>query len=138
MRWSELQRKEEIPQTGYLLAYTKTQVVFEKYSAETVHKLLGEDELLEVHCFDSNKEYRAISSESQKSKHQKKGFIEWVADFERNPEETYEETVLMENAFKSSGKEITVLNHVNYTEEGMAEIDDFRLIMPETEENNGK
>lgn len=55
-----------MPQSGFILAYFRTKVVFEEYKIENneIHfksaDLLKTDTLSECHCFDEKTEYRII------------------------------------------------------------------------------
>lgn len=132
----KLQKWEKAPQKGQALIYTRKQVIFESYdSKESLIEKLGNEEILEIHLFDKNKEYRCIVS---RSKRRKNGVIEAVIDFPvENPEKYYEEKILLEN-----GKgELIVYNSIKYDDEemdesksdsdktGMATIDNYRLVM---------
>lgn len=128
MKYESLKRLEEAPQSGYLLAYTREEVVFCKYDQDDnkPEKKLDEKELLELHLFDNDKEYRCVSSESKRFP---SGVIEAVIDFPENDEKTvYSETVLLDKYYKQTAEKITVLNHIAYNEEnGMAYVDNYRL-----------
>ncbi len=128
MKWSDLEKIGEAPSAGQMLAYTRKSVIFQDYGdiGEVEQKVSGA-ELLEIHLFDDNKEYRAVST---RSKRFKDGVIETVADFCETQEETYKEVVLLEDGQKT----MTVLNHLFYDNEGpdatgMAVIDNYRLKM---------
>ena len=110
-----------------VLAYTRTKVIFETFdSIQTFIEQLEDYELLELHIFDNNKEYRCIATESHLPEYQN-GYIEYIADFDANDaEHIYKEIVELEK----EGQCITVLNHIEYNEEnGMAVVDDYRLVM---------
>ncbi len=111
------------PSAGQALIYTRKKVLFFPYLSErdVIEKTEGE-ELLEVHLFDSRKEYRAILTESRRFPG---GIIESVSDFADEKESVYKEEILLEN----STRKITVLNHLKYGQNGMVSIDDYRLIM---------
>jgi hypothetical protein len=130
MLWKELEKKEQAPKFGYLLVYTRQKILLKEYkNQEDLKKYLDDIELLEVHLFDQNKEYRAITSESKRF-HDK--FVEHIAEFkDTNSAEIFREKVILESEWKD--KELTVLNHVVYDENGMAAIDDYRLIISEME-----
>ncbi len=130
MKYSDLHIEEKAPYRGQLLAYTRTQVLFEKYAdLNEIKNLLDGKELLEVHLFDKNKEYRAVATRGKrKFDGCNDGVIEYVADFACNEEKVYKENVLLDNKYKTYGS-ITVLNHIDYGETGMAKFDDYRLIM---------
>lgn len=126
----KLKQKKEAPKKGQILAYTRKEVIFSPYDdVEEARGMLGDDsEILELHMFDSGKEYRAVCTESKRGfKNSAQGTVEHVAKFRDSPEEVFKEDVLLEPKF-GKGK-ISVLNHISYNEGGMAVIDDYRLMM---------
>lgn len=154
MHWSDLQYikdKKNIPPKGQMLAYTRKKVIFHGYeSLEDVAMELAEEDLLELHLFDSEREYRSVSTISRRFPG---GVIETLADFP-NPENeqdvhsdpeggkdkrlaidtVYSEQILLdtEQGSNSGTAEctITVLNHIQYDpKNGMASIDNYRLKM---------
>lgn len=130
MKYSDLHIEEKAPHRGQLLVYTRTKVLFEKYAdLNEVKNLLAGKELLEVHLFDKNKEYRAVATRGKrKFKDCNNGVIEHEAEFENDEMRVYKENVLLDNKYKTYGS-ITVLNHIDYDENGMAKFDDYRLVM---------
>ena len=131
MRWQDLKRKTEAPGEGWMLAYTREQVLFHSYKTyEEIEQELAEAELLELHLFDKDKEYRCLSTRSRRFPD---GVIETVEDFvveegKKEDKNVYKEQVLLAGEWK--GKSITILNHVSYDEKtGMASIDNYRLRM---------
>ncbi len=128
MRYTDLTRVAEAPECGHMLAYTRKKVIFQPYgNLEEVREVLANTELLELHLFDGQKEYRSIASRSLRFEG---GRIEAVAQFPADREsDVYKETVMLEKEF---GAKITVLNHIHYDESnGMADIDNYRLRMGE-------
>lgn len=128
MRYADLKRKAEAPEHGQMLAYMRKQVIFKPYSNQSEVGLELEDsDILELHLFDEEKEYRAIASRSPRFQD---GVIETVADFaEEEENKIYRESVVTEKEF---GAVITILNHIHYDEKnGMADIDNYRLRMGE-------
>lgn len=131
MKYKDLTRVTEAPGSGQMLAYTREEVIFQKYvNLEEVEQKLADTEILELHLFDEKKEYRSIVSRSPRSKD---GKFETVAEFPADWESVvYKETVMLEKEF---GTAITVLNHIHYDENsGMADIDNYRLRMGENNE----
>ncbi len=127
------QRKcfREAPEEGHLLAYARDKVIFEKYSSlSQAEEWLKDKDILELHLFDREKEYRCLSSTSRRFAGQG-GIIDLVESFEDDPVSVYRDQTRLENR-----KEIlTVLNHITYDEEqGMAEVDSYRLIAEEGKE----
>ena len=123
MKIEDLSRIEEAPERGQILAYTRKKVVFETYdSKEKVKQLLDGEDVVELHLFDNQKEYRSIVSES---KRYEMGMIECVESFPEEDETVYKEECLLENGSGS----LIVLNHIQYDENGMAQVDTYRLMM---------
>lgn len=128
MKYTDLTRVMEAPECGQMLAYTREKVIFHPYSnLEEVGQVLADTEILELHLFDGEKEYRSIVSRSPRFED---GKIETVAEFSADREsDVYKETMMLEKEF---GVKITVLNHIHYNEHnGMADIDNYRLRMEE-------
>lgn len=125
MYYRDLKKISEAPDCGQMLAYTRKQVIFQSYAnQDEVKQRLADEQILELHLFDRDIEYRAIASRSMRFKG---GVIETIVDFPADcEEETYEDTVALEKEF---GLAITVLNHIHYDENGMANIDNYRLRM---------
>ena len=140
MKFSDLKQFREsgsrgAPVRGQMLVYTRQGVLFQKYtSIDEIERLIeetfGGSEILEIHLFDSEKEYRALSGTGSKAA-RAGGVIEYTADF---PDETanvfVEEQLLeMKEDPGSPAGTIKVLNHISYDENGMASVDDYRMVM---------
>lgn len=133
MRIENLKSINSAPQTGHILAYfRKSGILFEKYEAfeQVVAKLNAkmadaEDTLLELHLFDTSKEYRCILTEA---KSRVADYIEYFADFEEDADSVYAEMVELEKVHMG---QLIVLNHISYQDNGMAVVDDYRLQMKE-------
>ena len=155
MKYSEIvlnssKYPRKCPKKGYILAYTREQVILKKYeSLDSIGVLLGEQDILELHLFDEEKEYRLLTT---RSKRYEEGYIEAVADFEgKNTDKVYcQETMLdMANAVNRKGRAyhqesiqgitdvnkgtLYVLNHVSYDDAGMAVVDNYRMYIKEGE-----
>lgn len=127
MKWEMLKEKEKAPEKGWMLAYLRKEVLFQQYgSLGEVRDNIGEGELLELHLFDNEKEYRCIASQSRRYP---SGIVETVADFDENIESTYAESIYPEKDFQGFGEKIRLLNHLKYDENGMLEVDNYRLVM---------
>lgn len=131
MEWQGLKRKAEAPKKGWVLAYTRKKVIFHPYETwEALEPELADVELLELHLFDQEKEYRCLST---RSKRFPEGVIETVADFrEQDLDRQDDNTEVYAEHIRLlwGGAEITVLNHVSYDKtNGMAIIDNYRLRM---------
>lgn len=119
----QLEKWNEAPDKGQLLIYTRETVLFHKYPSKTfVLELLEGQEILEMHLFDNQKEYRCILS---RSKRWENGVIETIANFPIEKENVYKEEILLEN----TKEKMMVYNHIQYDENGMATIDNYRLAM---------
>ncbi|MFG6321981.1 MAG: hypothetical protein K1W41_10730 [Lachnospiraceae bacterium] len=129
MDWNKLTRVNEAPEQGCVLAYLRKRVLFEQYgSLEEVREYIGQDELLELHLFDCQKEYRAIASQSRRYP---SGVVETVADFGLDNDAAYIEDIYLEEKYKKFGDKIRICNHLQYDEKGMLEVDNYRLMLKE-------
>ena len=130
MEWNKFTRVNEAPGQGWVLAYLRKEVLFERYdSLEEVREHLEQEELLELHLFDQEKEYRAIVSQSRRYP---AGVVETIADFKLDEETAYKEEVYLETKYQKLGeKKIQIWNHLKYDENGMLEVDNYRLVMKE-------
>lgn len=127
MEISDLKKLESAPASGWLLAYTRKKVIFQPYQdLEAAKAAVMGQELLELHLFDRDKEYRSVMSRSLRYAG---GVIEAVVDFpEGDKQSTYGETVCLEDCV--GGGKITILNHLNYSDiNGMMTVDNYRLRM---------
>lgn len=123
----ELKEINQAPCQGHMLVYTREKIIFQPYiSLEEVQQILREKELLEIHLFDSEKEYRAVVTRSPRFH----GIIENMADFkEQDRVDTYADVTMLDGEKQET---LTVLNHIHFDEEtGMADIDNYRLKMEE-------
>lgn len=131
---SKLERIEEAPAAGRLLAYTRKRVFFRDYtSLDEVRQILAADEILEIHLFDDDKEYRALATESARYP---KSVIEHVAEFvpgEKDagvePTHLYGDVYLEECQLEREEGTMLVMNRIDYDKNGMIRIDDYRLVM---------
>ena len=137
MRLSDLHKLREpgpggAPSHGQMLIYTRDKVFFQSYSTiDEVENAVGEcSDILELHLFDSTKEYRALSSTSYRAK-SSAGIIEYIADFPYAEANVFAENQMLEMSadFGNPGGIIRVLNHISYDESGMAAVDDYRMVM---------
>lgn len=122
---------QNTPKSGQLLAYTRSEVYFQQYNdLETVVDLLKDQVLLELHLFDDEKEARFLSTTSHRFKDVDYGFLHKLVANEDIPNDR-EESCFSETAYLDMNNEerLTVLNHVNYDENGNAYCDSFRLKM---------
>lgn len=131
MKPDSLKRFSEAPDAGMLLAYTRKKVIFQPYhNRSEAERLVAGQELLELHLFNQDMEYRCITTRSSRYKD---GVIEAVIDFpEKDDRNVYKEVVYLERA--AGGGKIAVLNHLKYNDDnGMLTVDDYRLRMEEKE-----
>lgn len=127
MKFCNLKRVEEAPASGMILAYTRKRVIFQPFTdLAEVERVMAGQQILELHLFDQEKEYRSVATRSQQYEN---GLIEAVIDFEESDSENiYQEEVLLENA--AGGGSIMVLHHLKYSEkDGMIMVDNYRLKM---------
>ena len=120
MRIADLNRIGEAPEHGMILAYVRDRVIFHEYTClnEISTELEGK-ELLELHLFDKNREYRAVMSESHRFKD---GRIECIIDF------TDDNTYTLRSKIEGSGDMLSTVCHISYDPEtGMAYLDNYRL-----------
>ena len=114
--------KEGAPTVGQMLVYTRQEVIFKQYNdLSEVIKIFAENEVLEMHLFDKDKEYRTVKT---RSKRVSKGYIETLISAIDNKEDVYEEVVNVDG-----GRKLKVINILNYSETGMISIDNYRLVM---------
>lgn len=133
MKYSEIKDliEKNAPDSGYVLAYTRKKLIFKIYSDKNSLEGIFEGEcsdILEIHLFNSDSEYRILSSESSRYE---SGFVGHLAEFASDTDETYIQDVFLDLNKEESRElhkdKIKVLNHIAYTSEGMAFIDDYRL-----------
>ena len=129
----KLKQIENAPEKGYVLAYFRNEVLFKSYKLlsdiKTELQNREEQELLELHLFNEEREYRCVYSRVSNGIYR---VIEYVAkDFPKEGEDdVYVEEVSLET--EQDEKVLTVLNHIKYSDEtGMAVIDDYRLVVRE-------
>lgn len=132
MDWKELKGSSEIahaPQAGTMLIYTREKVFFEQYeSLQEVEERVKEKEILEVHLFDKEKEYRALATQSKRFSG---NFIDKVFRAEEEDEDhIYSQEILLETRKEDrlGMKKIWVNDHITYSDTGMAVIDNYRLV----------
>jgi len=114
-----LERIDNAPLKGHILAYSKKGILFSEYDDavnDNMESLEWEDgELLELHIFSDKIEYRAVFSEERQK------YIEAVIQDQKDD-------VKVENMFlKNSSKELKVVNYITYDENDMIVINNYRL-----------
>lgn len=148
---------DRAPEKGCLLAYTREEVLFEQYKSkkEVIELLIGK-EVLELHLFDKEKEYRILETRSKRYTDGKiKGKIcKEVKLTDLDKHKIFSEEISLEKrgVFKNNKiNSIRVLNEVSYDDEnidvycdennkgkfGMATITNYQLVwLEETKEEN--
>lgn len=119
---------EKVPNQGYILAYFRECVVFEKYEIkngqinEDIFSSVDMNNLLECHFFNETIEYRLIMS-------RKRQVIESVIrkEDEKESEMFKEEQVLLENSFNQFGKILKIVNYLKFDENDMIQVINYRL-----------
>lgn len=120
-----------IPDAGYMLAYFRLELVFffaESGIKEEIQKR-GLENLLELHIFDTYQEYRLIHMQNGK-------WIETIISDDteiilehgnRVPKEKKTECVQVEEKYAHIMKYLNVVNYIDYDENGMISIQNYRL-----------
>lgn len=111
------------PEKGTIYAVLRDRIIFETYeSLDDIGAVAADQNLLELHLFDTQKEYRAVRTRMH-------GFLETL--IEEAWEDTYEEKiyVLGENIDKNDGlrNQVIVVNQVTYNKDDMLNICNYRL-----------
>lgn len=111
---------EQAPKDGYVLAYFRQKVLFQKLEPD-VKQQISENQkmLLELHVFDNDREYRLVRCETGK-------FIEAVVSDENGLEKKVE-TVQVESGFKEVMPRLQIVNYIDYDENGMLSIRNYRF-----------
>ena len=108
------------PEDGYVLACFRQEVVFQKLTPELEQKILEQQgTLLELHVFDREREYRLMRCETG-------DFIEAVVNDEVSAERKVE-TVQVEERFENLMRYLQVINYIDYDENGMLFISNYRF-----------
>lgn len=114
------------PEQGTMYAIYIGKVVYEHYTRETLLKDADlEENLLELHLFDKEKEYRYIKK--------RKGYIETeISDETVECDDKYEETIftLKKNQEKPDENhgQVKIINYIKYDENNLLTIQDYRLM----------
>ena len=131
MQFSDLNLKDA-PKNGVVLAYTREKIVLDKYdSIAEVQNLLGAAEILEIHLFDKEREYRAVRSVSKRwftNDDKKEGIIETTV-IGSDKDDTYVVDTVLDTAYRSKleGGRLKIVNLISYNDDGAAMIDNYRL-----------
>lgn len=124
---------EKIPDSGYMMAYFRGELVFLFCESGIQEKLENSktDTLLELHVFDENEEYRLTRT-------QKGMFIETIISDKTETilengqkicKDTKIEYVKLEKKYAKSIKcnYLKVINYIDYDKNGMISINNYRL-----------
>lgn len=142
MQINNLKILNDAPEYGCALVYTRREKPnFKEYSSiEQIKQEFANKEILEIHLFNSEKEYRAISSTSHK--HAGRGCVECIVTDEEygivrdngniiskdSNYKVYEETTKISQDCEMEGW-LKVCNYVAFDDRGMSQVVDYRLIM---------
>ena len=108
------------PEDGYVLAYFRQEVIFQKSDPALRQKIEEQQEnLMELHVFDSEREYRLMRCETG-------DFIEAVVSDEAAAEKK-EETVKIDGRFEALMPCLRVINYIDYDENGMLSVSNYRF-----------
>lgn len=115
----ELKKINEAPENGIVYAlYSDRAVVFKKYTSLS-EKDYESDSLLELHLFDDIKEYRYVKAKNKQ--------IEVVIDDSIDHADTYVEEIDVDENMNSVIKKIKAVNYIDYTEDDLLTIKNYRL-----------
>ena len=112
---------KKVPNEGYLLACFRLELVFSYQSG--IQELLekkGLENLLELHVFNEKEEYRLLRTEKGK-------WIEVTVSDEKMQKEKKVECVKIERKYEDVMKYLNVINYIDYNENGMISINQYRL-----------
>ena len=113
--------KDEVPKDGYVYACFREKVLFQKRDLELDKYILNNQAmLLELHIFDAQQEYRLIRCETG-------DFIEAVVNDEEAGVEKKVEIVQVEGGFASVMECLKVVNYIDYDNNGMLSISNYRF-----------
>lgn len=115
------------PEKGMMLAYFRKSVVFEEYTKESVTSAISEyegkyGELLEIHLFDAEKEFRAVRKENAT-------YIKCeIPGANEEGKEFLEEEMYVDTSYAKAMETIRVVNYLDYSKDnGMLQIYNYRL-----------
>lgn len=77
-------------------------------------------EVLELHAFDGKKEYRFLASRHKD--------LEWVSEDSKQEEKDYYDDIMYIDAGEEKKSVMKVRNYIGYNDNGMIQIDDYRII----------
>lgn len=111
---------EKAPEQGILYALYIDRMEFRRYDRTSLLQKDVEENLLELHLFDEEKEYRYIKTES--------GEIERViSDASDEYDSCYKEKVYTLEKYRPSIGQVEVVNYITYDDNDLIRIDNYRL-----------
>lgn len=127
------------PKKGLMLAYyRKKRIVFREYDLEKegLERLPVKEEeggeLLELHLFDADREFRAVRTEAGEG-----GYIV-CRDISDSPGvRSVEEEVYLEEDFRETAETLRIVNYIKDRENGMIQISNYRLAAVREERADG-
>ena len=131
-----LKRLQEAPRSGWMLAYTREKVIFKAYeeTGKDWYSEISGKELLELHLFDKDKEYRCVMTTSRRYPN---GVIEAVISDRENGADMFEEEILVQKKEKDWPDRITMRHYICEEKElksGMIYIGNYRLLVKDKED----
>jgi len=122
---------DKMPCKGYVFACYRTEVIFQKYDGieELKELLIKTSELLELHAFDEKREYRLIRKQTG-------AYMETIIEDTSDKDAATEkiEYVKIEKKYEDVLKVLKVINYIEYDENGMIGINNYRLAPGKKEE----
>lgn len=121
----------KMPANGYVLAYFRGSILFDRYTqvSQLEEQLNSKGQLLELHVFDDTKEYRLVVKdngdtieqliEDSEDQDTKVELVKVVDTFAKNTAEEYALSQVMPT--------LKVINYIDYDENGMITINNYRL-----------
>lgn len=111
---------EKVLKDGYVLAYFRQEVLFQKLEPGVIQQISKNQEmLLELHVFNNEREYRLMRCGTGE-------FIETVVSDETGLEKKVE-TVQVESRFEGLMRYLRIVNYIDYDENGMLSIRNYRF-----------
>ena len=130
-------RIEQLPGTGYMIAQTKSKLLFEPYTVKNGRLLfrgrefLEKEPVIECHFFSQDREYRLITREARGD------FIARVLTAEEeqamDPDLVYEQEMLVKEEYACRGdlpEKLLVMNRYVFTENDTLALKDYRISFP--------
>lgn len=110
----ELDKFSSAPKVGSYLIYTRKEVKYGDYNNLSFLDKYQSDEILELHLFDENKEYRVISSRAN-------GPIESILE---DSNDCIVDKISLEKPY---GGSVNLISYIEYDDNGIARVNNYRL-----------